>query len=102
MLFQLSRTERIVKFKETKGRKEILAIQTPLFLEQIPYDFAKIQGYLDEFPVCIFKPGRPAPNHSWPLANALGYVVKSVKAPLGEKKSKGYKQRRNYVGKVGI
>ncbi len=101
-VFQLSRKELLVKFKELRARKEYSPFKPTLFLEQLSnYDFAKIQDHLDEFPGFYIQ-ARTTRAYTTPaLANALGYVSEISKTTLGNEKSKVYKQG-DYVGQSGI
>ncbi len=101
-VFQLSRKELLVKFKELRARKEYSPFKPTLFLDQLSnYDFAKIQDHLDEFPGFYIQARTTRAYTTAALANALGYVSEISKTTLGNEKPKIYKQG-DYVGQSGI
>ena len=101
-VFELSRKELHLKFKELKARKEYSPYKPTLFLDQLSnYDFAKIQDHLDEFPGFYIQARTTRAYTTSALANALGYVSEISKTALENDKSKIYKQG-DYVGQSGI
>lgn len=101
-VFDLSRKEFLLKFKELKARKEYSPYKPTLFLDQLSnYDFAKIQDHLDEFPGFYIQARTTRAYTTSALANALGYVSEISKTVLESEKSRIYKQG-DYVGQSGI
>src|SRR5580765_2456615 len=101
-VFELSRKEFLLKFKELKARKEYSPYKPTLFLDQLSnYDFAKIQDHLDEFPGFYIQARTTRAYTTSALANALGYVSEISKTVLESEKSRIYKQG-DYVGQSGI
>jgi penicillin-binding protein 2 len=101
-VFELSRKELLLKFKELRARKEYSPYKPTLFLDQLSnYDFAKIQDHLDEFPGFYIQARTTRAYTTSSLANALGYVSEISKTSLENEKSKIYKQG-DYVGQSGI
>ncbi len=101
-VFEISREELRLKFKEMKARKEYSPFRPTLFMNQLSnIDFAKVQDQLDEFPG-FYVQARTTRSYAAPsLANALGYVSEISKESLSRDASKIYKQG-DYVGQSGI
>lgn len=101
-VFEMSREELRLKFKEMKARKEYSPFKPTLFMNQLSnIDFAKVQDQLDEFPG-FYVQARTTRSYAAPsLANALGYVSEISKESLSRDESKIYKQG-DYVGQSGI
>jgi len=101
-VFEISREELQLKFKEMKARKEYSPFKPTLFMNQLSnVDFAKVQDQLDEFPG-FYVQARTTRSYAAPaLANALGYVSEISKESLSRDASKIYKQG-DYVGQSGI
>lgn len=101
-VFEMSREELRLKFKEMKARKEYSPFKPTLFMNQLSnIDFAKVQDQLDEFPG-FYVQARTTRSYAAPsLANALGYVSEISKESLSRDASKIYKQG-DYVGQSGI
>ena len=101
-VFDLSKAELRIKFKELKERKEYSPYKPTLFIDKLSnYDFAKIQDNLDEFQGFYIQARTTRAYSTSALANALGYVSEISKTKLGEDKSKIYKQG-DYIGQSGI
>jgi penicillin-binding protein 2 len=101
-VFNLSREELRVKFKEMKARKEYSPFKPTLFLNQLSnLDFARVQDFLDEFPGFYIRARTTRAYQTPSLANALGYVSEISKESLARDKSGIYKQG-DYVGQSGI
>ena len=101
-VFDLSRKELRLKFKELRLRKEYSPYKPTLFLDKLSnYDFAKIQDHLDEFTGFYIQARTTRAYTTSALANALGYVSEISKTALENDKTKIYKQG-DYVGQSGI
>ncbi len=101
-VFELSKKELLLKFKELRARKEYSPYKPTLFLDQLSnYDFAKIQDHLDEFQGFYIQARTTRAYTTSALANALGYVSEISKTSLENEKSGIYKQG-DYVGQSGI
>lgn len=101
-IFELTRKELRLKFKELKLRKEYSPYKPTRFIDQLSnYDFAKIQDHLDEFPGFYIQARTTRAYTSPALANALGYVSEISKDQLEKDASLIYKQG-DYIGQSGI
>ncbi|MFN5170321.1 MAG: penicillin-binding transpeptidase domain-containing protein [Cyclobacteriaceae bacterium] len=101
-VFDMTREQLRLAFRELKMRKEYKPFKPTLFLKQLSnVDFAKIQDRLDELPG-FFIQARTTRSYSTPsLANALGYVSEISKEQLDRDSLKLYRQG-DYVGQSGI
>lgn len=101
-VFEISREELRLKFKEMKARREYSAFKPTLFMDQLSnVDFARVQDQMDEFPGFYIQARTTRAYSSIALANALGYVSEINKNQLDRDKSKIYKQG-DYIGQSGI
>lgn len=101
-VFEISKEELRVKFKEMKARKEYSPFKPTLFLDQLSnIDFARVQDQMAEFPGFYIQARTTRAYSSTALANALGYVSEINKKQLDRDKSKIYKQG-DYIGQSGI
>jgi penicillin-binding protein 2 len=101
-VFDLSRAELRLKFKELKERKEYSPFKPTLFIDKLSnYDFAKIQDNLDEFQGFYIQARTTRAYSTSALANALGYVSEISKTKLAGDQSKNYRQG-DYIGQSGI
>ncbi|MCE2934890.1 MAG: penicillin-binding transpeptidase domain-containing protein [Cyclobacteriaceae bacterium] len=101
-VFDMTREQLCLAFRELKMRKEYKPFKPTLFLKQLSnVDFAKIQDRLDELPG-FFIQARTTRSYSTPsLANALGYVSEISKEQLARDSLKLYRQG-DYIGQSGI
>lgn len=101
-VFNMSKEQLRMTFREMKQRKEFSPYKPTLFLDQLSNeDFARVQDYLDEFPG-FYVLARTARAYTTPaLANALGYVSEISKTQLEADKTGIYKQG-DYIGQSGI
>ena len=101
-VFDMTREQLRLAFRELKMRKEYKPFKPTLFLKQLSnVDFAKIQDRLDELPG-FFIQARTTRSYSTPsLANALGYVSEISKEQLARDSLKLYRQG-DYIGQSGI
>jgi penicillin-binding protein 2 len=101
-VFDLTREELRVKFKELKARKEYSPVKPTTFIRQLSnYDFAKIQERIDEFTGFYIQPRTTRAYTTKALANALGYVSEISKTQLEKDSTKVYRQG-DYIGQSGI
>ncbi|MCK6616028.1 MAG: peptidoglycan glycosyltransferase [Cyclobacteriaceae bacterium] len=101
-IFDLTREELRLKFKELRARKEYSPVKPTLFIRQLSnYDFAKIQEHIDEFPGFYIQPRTTRAYTTHSLANALGYVSEISKTQLENDSTKIYRQG-DYIGQSGI
>lgn len=101
-IFDLTREELRLKFKELRARKEYSPVKPTLFIRQLSnYDFAKIQEHIDEFPGFYIQPRTTRAYTTHSLANVLGYVSEISKTQLENDSTKIYRQG-DYIGQSGI
>jgi penicillin-binding protein 2 len=101
-VFQISREELRLRFKEMKARKEYSSYKPTLFIDQLSSeDFARVQDQMDEFSGFYIQARTTRAYTSQTMANALGYVSEVNPQQLKDDKSKIYKQG-DYIGQSGI
>jgi len=101
-VFQISREELRLRFKEMKARKEYSPYKPTLFIDQLSnIDFARVQDQMDEFPGFYIQARTTRAYSSSALANALGYVSEINKNQIEHDKTRIYKQG-DYIGQSGI
>ena len=101
-VFEISKEELRIKFKEMKARKEYSPFKPTLFMDQLSnVDFARVQDHMDEFPGFYIQARTTRAYSSTVMANALGYVSEINKNQLDRDKSKIYKQG-DYIGQSGV
>ncbi len=101
-VFDMTREELRLKFKELRARKEYSSVKPTVFLRQLSnYDFAKIQEHIDEFTGFYIQPRTTRAYTTKALANTVGYVSEISKSQLERDTTKIYRQR-DYLGQSGI
>lgn len=101
-VFDMTRAELRLKFKELRARKEYSSVKPTVFLRQLSnYDFAKIQERIDEFSGFYIQPRTTRAYTTKALANTVGYVSEISKSQLERDTTKIYRQR-DYLGQSGI
>ncbi|MBS1680597.1 MAG: penicillin-binding protein 2 [Bacteroidetes bacterium] len=102
-VFNLTREELRLKFKELKSRKKEYSPVKPLrFIERLSNeDMARIEDRLDEFPGFYIQARTTRAYTSPALANALGYVSEISKTEL-KKDTTGIYRQGDYIGQSGI
>ncbi len=101
-VFEMTREELRLKFKELRARKEYSSVKPTVFLRQLSnYDFAKIQEHIDEFTGFYIQPRTTRAYTTKALANTVGYVSEISKTQLEKDTTKIYRQR-DYLGQSGI
>ncbi|MFN7791224.1 MAG: penicillin-binding transpeptidase domain-containing protein, partial [Cyclobacteriaceae bacterium] len=101
-VFELSREDLRLKFREMKKRKEYSPVKPTLFIDQLSnLDFARVQDRLDEFSGFYIEARTTRAYTTSALANALGYVSELSKDQL-ERDEKTFYRQGDYIGQSGI